>query len=112
MTPPTCRLKTCNQPLFCKGYGCQYPNAKIEEMTTEMNQEQNKTTIREPIFKADAKQLVDMVFDTRLFQDGITRDDMNGIEELISFLLESRFDSYKRVHALMEGIELRKKANQ
>ena len=55
-------------------------------------------------FKNDAKQIVDMCFDNRLFKETITRDDMNGFEELITFLLQSRFESYKRITSLMEKV--------
>lgn len=57
------------------------------------------------IFKTDAKQIVDMAFNNKLFKDSITRDDMNGFEELIQFLLESKFESYKRVQSLIDRIE-------
>lgn len=57
------------------------------------------------IFKNDAKQIVDMAFDNKLFKDNITRDDMNSFEDLIQFLLQSRYESYVRVNYLMERIE-------
>ena len=56
----------------------------------------------EKIFKQDAKQIVDLAFDKRLFKDEITRDDMNAFEELIDFLLSSRFESYKRADKFFE----------
>ena len=55
-------------------------------------------------FKKDAKQLVDQLFDSNLFKEKITRDDMNSIEELIEFLLSSRLDTYIKVHRLRERI--------
>lgn len=66
--------------------------------------------MEEKIFKADAKQMVDMAFDNKLFKDEITRDDMNGFEDLIQFLLQNRFESYQRVEKLMAKIEGRKEA--
>ena len=41
----------------------------------------------EKIFKQDAKQMVDMIFEANLFHDNVTRDNMNTFEELIRFLL-------------------------
>ena len=64
----------------------------------------------EHLFKQDAKQIVDLAFDKKLFKDEITRDDMNGFEELIDFLLSSRFESYKRAEELFDS--LRKSKNE
>jgi hypothetical protein len=60
------------------------------------------------IFKADAKAIVDMVFDTNLFKEGITRDQMNGIEELISYSMQSRFDTNWKAKELFERIKSKK----
>lgn len=60
------------------------------------------------IFKADAKQLVDMAFNNKLFKEELTRDDFNAFEDLIHFLLQSRFEGYQRVEKLMRSIEDRK----
>jgi hypothetical protein len=59
----------------------------------------------EMIFKQDAKQIVDLAFDNKLFKDEVTRDDMNSFEELINFLLSSRYESYKRVDNLLSRLE-------
>ena len=64
----------------------------------------------EKIFKQDAKQIVDLAFDNKLFKEEITRDDMNSFEQLINFLLSSRFESYKRTEKLFES--LKKSKNQ
>lgn len=61
--------------------------------------------MEDKIFKADAKSIVDMAFNTKLFKDDVTRDDMNGFEELIRFLLQSRFESYKKITDLMIGVD-------
>ena len=57
------------------------------------------------IFKSDAKQIVDLFFETKLFKEDVTRDDMNETENLVQFLLESRFDSYVRINKLTERID-------
>lgn len=58
--------------------------------------------MEDKIFKADAKQIVDLCFDTKFFDDRITRDHMNEFENLITYLLQSRFESYKKSSALAE----------
>ena len=57
------------------------------------------------IFKQDAKQMVDMMFDSNLFHDNVTRDNMNTFQDLIQFLLQSKFDSYKRLEKLNESVK-------
>ena len=59
----------------------------------------------EKIFKQDAKQIVDLAFNEKLFKDDITRDDMNSFEELINFLLSSRYESYKRAEKLFGSLK-------
>ena len=65
--------------------------------------------MEDKIFKSDAKQIVDMAFNNKLFKDELTRDDFNAFEDLIQFLLQSRFDSYQRVEKLMKSVEGREK---
>jgi hypothetical protein len=65
--------------------------------------------MEDKIFKADAKQMVDMAFNNKLFKDELTRDDFNAFEDLIQFLLQSRFDQYQRVEKLMKFVEGREK---
>ena len=36
-------------------------------------------------FKNDAKQIVDLIHDTKLFKEDVTRDGMNSFEEFFSF---------------------------
>ena len=61
--------------------------------------------MEEKIFKQDAKQIVDLAFDKKLFKDEITRDDMTALEELIDFLLSSRYESYIRAEKLLESLK-------
>jgi len=61
--------------------------------------------MEEKMFKSDAKQIVDLCFNNKLFKDNVTRDDMTVFEELITFLLQSRFESYKRVEELFSKIK-------
>lgn len=61
--------------------------------------------MEDKIFKADAKLIVDMAFNNKIFKDELSRDDFNAFEELIQFLLKSRFESYQRIEKLMRRIE-------
>jgi hypothetical protein len=63
----------------------------------------------EKIFKGDAKQIVDTAFDKKLFKDEITRDHMQEFEDLISYLLQSRYDGYIKMTKLLEKIENKSK---
>lgn len=67
--------------------------------------------MNEPMFKNDAKSIVDVAFETKLFKDSVTRDDMNTFEELIQFMLSSRFDSYIKCQKILEHTE-KHKANK
>ncbi len=61
--------------------------------------------MNEIIFKKDAKTIVDLAFDSKLFKDSVTRDHMNTFEDLIEYMLSSRFESYKKVEKLYESIK-------
>jgi hypothetical protein len=65
--------------------------------------------MKEELFKNDAKQIVDMVFESKLFKDDVTRNDMNAIEDFISYLLQSRYDSYLKLKNILEIVD--KKTN-
>jgi len=56
-------------------------------------------------FRRDAKVIVDLCHDSKLFKDHLTRDDMNCFEDFITFVLQSRFDSHIKMHNLLERIE-------
>lgn len=55
-------------------------------------------------FKRDAKLIVDGLFDNKLFIERLTRDELNGIEELIGYLMQSKFESHLRAHELFDKI--------
>lgn len=59
-------------------------------------------------FKQDAKQIVDSLFDAKVFQEKITRDDMNSIEGLICYLMKTRVENYQRAQKLFESINNKK----
>jgi len=56
-------------------------------------------------FQQDAKQIVDMVFDAKVLRPDLTRDNLNSMEEFISYLLQSKFESYQKLENLMAKIE-------
>lgn len=50
----------------------------------------------EKYYQARAKFLVDMLFDKGLFIEGVSRDDMQAVEDLIAFEYQSSANSIKR----------------
>ena len=61
--------------------------------------------MKEQIFERDAKSIVDMLFDKRLFAEGVTRDNMNALELYLEVVLQNRYDSYKRAEKLLNDIK-------
>ena len=55
-------------------------------------------------FKQDAKQIVDMLFDNKIFRESVTRDDLNAVEGHVHYLLNSKFDLHLRLAKLVEKI--------
>lgn len=55
-------------------------------------------------FKKEAKMIVDMLFDSKCFNEKITRDDMNSTENFISEMMDSRFNSYQKLKELTKRI--------
>jgi len=56
-------------------------------------------------FKDEAKIMVDMLFESKILIETVTRDDMNHIEEFILNMLQSRFDMHLRSEALFKKIK-------
>lgn len=50
----------------------------------------------------DAKSIVDLAFEAKFFKENVTRDDINSFEELIKYMLQSRFESYVKIQKLNE----------
>lgn len=61
--------------------------------------------MEDKIFKSDAKSIVDVAFNNKMFKDEITRDDMNAFQELIEFILSSQFNSYVKTKELMDSLD-------
>lgn len=43
----------------------------------------------EPFYQSEAKNIVDNLFDNKLFRDGVTRDHIKCIEDLIAYYFQS-----------------------
>ena len=52
--------------------------------------------------------MVDVMFNSKLFKDDLTRDEMNSIEDFIQFSMESGFDSHLKIEKLNEKINKRR----
>lgn len=57
------------------------------------------------IFKSDAKAIVDMLFDSKVFREEITRDDMNATEDYLAESMRMRFESVLRGEELKRRID-------
>lgn len=59
----------------------------------------------ETYYQERAKKLVDMLFDGKLFNEKVTRDHMQSVEDLIAFEYQSNADSTKRCLEIMAKIK-------
>ena len=50
----------------------------------------------EKYYQEQAKRLVDMLFNKGIFADGVSRDAMQSVEDLIAFEYQSSINSYER----------------
>lgn len=62
--------------------------------------------------ETNAKTIVDMLFDARLFKDHVTRDAMYEVEMFIELMLRQHQDSVDRLKNLTDRIENLKKENK
>lgn len=58
--------------------------------------------------QADAKEIVDFIFNHGLFNEKVTRDDMNCVEDSIAFHFQSNIDSYIMGQEFLEKIDKEK----
>jgi hypothetical protein len=54
-----------------------------------------KTEI-EPYYQTQAKQIIDSMFDCKVFNEKFTRNDMQGFEDLIAFHFQSHARTAKK----------------
>lgn len=50
----------------------------------------------EPYYQQEAKRIIDAMFDSKVFNDSMTRDDMQGFEDLIAYYFQSHVDSARK----------------
>lgn len=62
-------------------------------------------------FSADAKTIVDTLFDNKVFRPDLTRDDMTAVEQLIEYMMSSRMSSLIKIKGIMERVEKRANDN-
>jgi len=51
----------------------------------------------EPYYQNNAKQIIDSMFDVKIFKEEITRDDMIGFEDLIAYYLQSQAYTARKI---------------
>ncbi len=63
--------------------------------------------VKEEVFihRTEAKTIIDMLFDNKMFRDDLTRDDLNKLEEYLHFSMNTRIKSHIRIGELMKKIE-------
>lgn len=52
-----------------------------------------------------AKSIVDTLFDSKVFRDSITRDDMSAIQEVIALHLQHNQDTFRKVYPLLQKLK-------
>ena len=67
--------------------------------------EHKKRDMENTHFKQDAKTIVDMLFDTKILKEDVTRDNMNATEKFIREVMQSRFDSHIKLLKLTEELK-------
>lgn len=70
--------------------------------------EENKKQI-EPYYQIQAKQIIDCMFDSKVFAEKITRNDMQGFEDLVAFYFQSFSETAKRMAEFTVKWDLREK---
>ena len=63
------------------------------------------TKDRKELFRADAKQMVDVMFDNGLFKDDLTRDEMTALENWVNIVLSGRYESMLTFEKIMKGVK-------
>ena len=50
----------------------------------------------DPYYQIEAKRIIDTMFDTKVFNEKMTRNDMQGFEDLIAFYFHSHAKTVKK----------------
>lgn len=48
-------------------------------------------------YQNQAKGLIDSMFDTKIFKDSVTRDDMNGYENLVAYIFQAQAKTARKM---------------
>jgi hypothetical protein len=64
--------------------------------------------IPDDYFTADAKQLIDMLFDKKLLNPELTRDDLNAIQALVDLYMKHKLRSELSTRKLLQTISFLK----
>ena len=51
----------------------------------------------EPYYDREAKQVIDTMFDAKIFKETVTRDDMNGFQDLLGYILQTHAYSAQKL---------------
>ena len=54
----------------------------------------------DPYYQNQAKGIIDMLFDAKLFHEKVSRDDMNAVEDLIAYYFKTFVDTANRMAEL------------
>lgn len=60
-------------------------------------------------YQNEAKRIVDNLFDAKVFNPSLTRDDMQNLEDLIAFYFQTFADSVRKTIEFTNSIEELKK---
>ena len=65
-----------------------------------MNQPHQKSNLStpeiEPFYQTQAKQIIDAMFDNKVFNSEMTRDDIQGFEDLIAYYFQSHAETARK----------------
>ncbi|MCK4579402.1 MAG: hypothetical protein KAU50_11475 [Candidatus Marinimicrobia bacterium] len=56
-------------------------------------------------YQMQAKDLVDNIFDAKLFNEKLSRDDINAVEDTFAYILQSNVKSAMKMFQLLDRIE-------
>lgn len=51
----------------------------------------------EPYYRAEAKRFTDSMFDAKVFSEKLTRDDIQGYEDLLAYYMQSHAYSAQKI---------------
>ena len=63
-----------------------------------------ETTI-EPYYQMQAKEIIDSMFDAKVFNEKMTRNDMQGYEDFLAFMFQSQARSTRKTVELLNRVK-------